>query len=382
MVRSILLTFTMLLLCAAGVSAQTVLSGVVKDAETQETLIGATVKIQKGAQIVRGVVTDYEGQYRLQLDAGTYDVEVSYTGYTTSKTTGVQVLTGKLNEFNVEMSSGSVIETVVIKEYKAPLFKKDQTSGGQTLTSETIKNLPTRSVNAIVATTAGTTSIDGGDVNIKGVRANGTNYYIDGVRVQGAVVPVQDIEQLDVITSGLGAEYGDVTGGVISVVTKGPAPKFSGGIDLENSHGLDPYGWFLGTANISGPILKRKYDDGSEDAIIGFRLSGQYLSQKDDDPPAFAVARAKQSVIDRISDHPLTRLNGVVVPAAQLLTQDSVDYTDYRPFENRRDIDLTGKLDFRLSKNIDVSITGTYKDIQNKDTQNGSGGWTDNNCSC
>ncbi len=71
-------------------------------------------------------------------------------------------------------------------------------------------------MNAIVATTAGTTSIDGGDVNIKGSRSNATNYYIDGIRVSGSLPPVQDIEQLQVITGGLGAEYGDVTGGVIS----------------------------------------------------------------------------------------------------------------------------------------------------------------------
>ncbi|MCB0577046.1 MAG: Plug domain-containing protein, partial [Saprospiraceae bacterium] len=76
--------------------------------------------------------------------------------------------------------------------FKVPLIEQDKTSGGQTLTSDQIKNLPTRSVNAIVATTAGTTSIDGGAVNIKGSRSNATNYYIDGIRVTGSLPPVQD----------------------------------------------------------------------------------------------------------------------------------------------------------------------------------------------
>jgi len=64
------------------------------------------------------------------------------------------------------------------------------------LTSEQIKNLPTRSVNTIVATNVGAASIDGGDVNIKGSRSKNIEYYIDGIRVTGGVPPVQDLEQL------------------------------------------------------------------------------------------------------------------------------------------------------------------------------------------
>lgn len=372
MVRSLLLTLAMLF-SAGAVMAQTVLQGKVVD-DRGEALIGATVKVLKGTDLARGTITDYEGNFRVNVDPGTYSVEVSYTGYQTSRTDGVRVLTNQLNFLDVILG-GSVLQEVVISQYKVPLIEQDKTQGGQTLTSEQIRNLPTRSVNAIVATTAGVTSVDGGDVNIKGSRSNGTNYYIDGIRVYGnQVPPVQDIEQLQVITGGLGAEYGDVTGGVISLITKGPASEYHGAVEVENSYGLDPYGWLLANANLSGPLVKRKNQEtGVSTTVVGFRLSGQYLGQKDDDPPATSIYRPKASVLENLEANPLTRLNGNIVNTAEQLTNDSVDVLDYRPNEARRDIDLTGKLDFRLAENIDFSVTGTYKDVENEFTPAGWG---------
>ncbi len=363
MVRSLLLTFAMLL-CTFGVALaqSTYLTGKVVD--EKEPLIGASVKALKGTDFVRGALTDLDGNFRLSLDPGTYDVEITYTGFQTQRVTGVQVLTGKINYLPDVVMSSSVLKEVVITSFKVPLIEQDKTSGGQTLTSEQIKNLPTRSVNAIVATTAGTTSIDGGEINIKGSRANATNYYIDGIRVSGSTPPVQDIEQLSVVTGGLGAEYGDVTGGVISIITKGAASAFHGAIEAETSEGLDPYGWRLLTANLSGPILKKKLADGSSRSLIGFRLSGQYNYQKDDDPPALPVYRAKQGPLQHAQEHPLRVYNGRIISTAETFTQDSVEALKYNPFQNRTDVDITGKLDFRMTDNIDFSITGTYKDVR------------------
>jgi outer membrane receptor protein involved in Fe transport len=383
-----------MLLCAGAVLAQTALQGKVTDGT--ESLVGATVKVMRGADFVRGTVTDTEGNYRIApLDPGTYDVVFAYTGFAEQKVTGVRIIVNQITFLDATMTSNTVLTTAEVVAFKVPLIEKDKTQGGQTLTSDQIRNLPTRSVNAIVATTAGTTSVDGGEVNIKGSRSNATNYYIDGIRVSGAMPPVQDIEQLQVITGGLGAEYGDVTGGVISLVTKGPASEYHGAIEVENSNGLDPYGWLLTTAYVSGPIWKKKSEDGSSRTIVGFRLSGQYLKQKDDDPPAIPVYRVKgagidvaklyssdQSVVDaerakladpnnvlgRIQANPIISQNGFEIAAAENLTNDSVDVLDYLPYEEREDIDITGKLDFRLTESIDLSVTGTYKHVENQFT--------------
>ncbi len=364
MVRSLLLTFAMLLSAGALLAQSTILSGKVSD-DKGEALIGATVKVLKGTDFVKGTITDFNGDYRIQIDPGKYDLEISYTGFSTSRQTGVQVLSGRINQLDIGMSSNTVLGEVTVS-YRAPLIEQDKTQGGQTLTSEQIKNLPTRSVNAIVATTAGTSSIDGGEVNIKGSRSNGTNYYIDGIRVQGSPPPVQDIEQLSVITGGLGAEYGDVTGGVISVITKGPASEYHGGVEIENSNGLDPYGWFLATANVSGPILKKKEPTGETRTVIGFRMSGQYRYQKDDDPPATNVFKAKESVLANLDRNPLRRNGASISNSAEFINSDSVEVLNYRTDQNRSDLDLTGKLDFKLTDKIDFSITGTFADVKNR----------------
>jgi hypothetical protein len=410
MVRSLLLTIALLLGTGAVIAQSTVLQGKISD-ESGEGLIGATVKVLKGTDVVRGAITDFEGNYRLNLDPGTYDVEFSYTGFSTLRNSGVKVLNGQINFLDGTMSN-TVLTEVVIKTFKVPLIKQDETATGQTLTSDQIKNLPTRSVNAIVATTAGTSSIDGGAVNIRGSRSNATNYYIDGIRVAGATPPVQDIEQLQVVTGGLGAEYGDVTGGVISVITKGPASEYHGAVEIENSNGLDPYGWLLGTANVSGPLIRRTKANGAKQTVLGFRLSGQYLRQRDDGPPASSVFVAKgtplkyntdgtianwqeitdgtplqynadgtianpevitnNNVLGRIQALPLTPISGNIVPTAETLVGENVDALNYRPNEGRQDVDVTAKLDFRATENIDFSITGTLKDVRNQFTP---GGW-------
>ncbi len=341
----------------------TVLTGNVSDGK--EALIGATVKVSKGADFVRGAITDYNGDYRIQLDAGTYDVEYAYTGSQTQRITGIRVLNGQITTQNVTMSSSTLLNEVEIVGYKVPLIQQDQTSSGQTLTSDQIKNLPTRSVNTIVATTVGASSIDGGDVNIKGARANGTDYYIDGIRVTGGVPPVQDLEQLQVITSGLGAEIGDVTGGIVSGITKGPAGEYHGGIDVENSNGLDAFGYLLATANISGPIIKKKLADGKTRTVLGFRFSGQYQNRNEDDPPALPVYRVKEDVLRQLEAHPIRRLGTNLASSASYLTNKDVDVLDARPFQTATNIDLNGKIDLRLSDNIDVSLTGTYTDERN-----------------
>ncbi len=370
MVRSLLITFAMLLSVGVAV-AQTILQGNVRD--DKEPLIGASVKVTKpGGESIRGGITDTEGNYRIPLDPGTYNVEVSYTGYQVQRTEGVQVLSNKLNTLDFTMADGLSLDVVEIKAFKVPLINKDGTESGNTLTASQIAKMPTRSVTQIVATTAGVTTNEAGDVNIKGGRKEGTNYYIDGIRVSGGAPPVQDLEQIQVITGGLGSEYGDVTGGVISIITKGPASEYHGGIEVENSYGLDQFGYLLGTANLSGPILKKKLENGGSRTIVGFRLSGQYLGQKDGDPPALPIYRAKESVLANLSAHPLLANGGSGSNAAENLTRDSVDFFKYRPNNKRQDIDLTGKLDFRLTDGIDVSVTGTFKDTQDEFTPTGA----------
>ncbi len=186
----------------------TILSGQVRD-DTGEGLIGASVRVTKGNDFVRGVITDFEGNYRMQIEPGVYEVEYSYTGYQNKRVTNVIVGSGQFNILDAEMASGTVLEEVAVTAYKVPLIEQDKTEGGQILLSDQIKKMPTRSINAVVANTASAQPDDEKAINIKGSRSNNTNYYIDGIRVEGNMAPVQDLEDLQVITGGLGAEFGN-----------------------------------------------------------------------------------------------------------------------------------------------------------------------------
>jgi hypothetical protein len=175
-------------------NGSTYLCGIISD--ELEPLIGASVKALRGTDFVRGAICDMDGRFRLTLDPGIYNLEISYTGYETHQVSGVQVLSGKINFLpDVIMSSRNNLMEINISEFIVPLIEQDNISVGRALTSDQIKNIPTRSVNAIIATTAGTTAIDGGDVNIKGSRANATNYYIDGIRVSGKALPAQELAE-------------------------------------------------------------------------------------------------------------------------------------------------------------------------------------------
>ncbi|MBP7821863.1 MAG: carboxypeptidase regulatory-like domain-containing protein, partial [Saprospiraceae bacterium] len=375
MVRKLLHTLLLLLVCGLTF-AQTSLTGSVTDSETGEPILYGNVKLYKNGVFKLGVQTDYDGNYSAaNIDPGKYDVEASYVGYKAQTVTGVIVNAGKANKLDIKITSAAVtIDVVTITEYKIPLIQQDNTSQGGAITSEQIRNLPTRNISALASTVAGLTQADEGSaITVRGARSDGTDYYIDGMRVNSSSIPDSEIDQLQVISGGLDASYGDATGGVISITTKGPSSKFSGGIEGETSQFLTPYGNHLIGANLSGPIIKKK---STGQSILGFRVSGRYTYNKDDDPPATPVYVATDAKIAEIEQNPTRRLGSVSYPSADWLKNvgdDGATGVDvwrmkYRPDEEFSSLDLVGKLDFRPVDNIDFSVGGQYRQSKDKFT--------------
>lgn len=358
--------------------AQTSLQGQIVDDVTNEAILFGTVALYKNEVLITGTETDFDGNYYFSnLEPGTYEVEARYVGYTSERQVGVIVKAGKTNQLNFRLTTGVIMDEVVIKDYKAPLIEIDNTTSGGTVTSETIRNLPTKNINQIAATTAGLSSIDGGAINVRGSRSNATDYYIDGIRVSG-LIPESEIEQMQVLTGGLPASYGDVTGGVISITSKGPSARMSGGLELETSEFLDAFGYNQARGNLSGPILKNSKGE----SILGFRVSGQYFNREDDFPSALGVYRFSEEQIRSLEEEPFRLSNGTAFPTAEFLNSTDIGAPlTTRPNEEQIDVDLTGKLDFRLSQNIDMSVSGSYDDTKDRFTPNGAWGlvnWTNN----
>ena len=362
---------TLFILCmflSAMMIGQTQLQGKVTDQSTGEPILVGTVALYKGGSLITGTDTDFDGNYFFSdVDPGTYDIEVSYVGYANQRITDVVAKAGKVTIVDVAISEGVMMEDVVIVGYKVPLVEFDNTTQGNTLTSEAIEALPTKNIASIAATSAGVTVNSDGDISIRGSRTDATFYYIDGIRVSADnaanLVPQAQIEQLQVITGGIEARYGDVTGGVISITSKGPSSKFTGGIEAETSEFLDAFGYNLLNANISGPILKNKEGN----SILGFRLFGQYRKQSDDRPSAVGVYRAPEELIRRLEAEPISFLEGVPFPSAQFLSGDDIPAPiAAQPNDEREDINGGVKIDAKLSDAMDISFSGSYYDQSNR----------------
>ncbi len=370
MIRRILLPGLFLALSVVSLVAQSVLTGKVTN-EANEPLYSVYVILTKGGAQVAGTTTDFDGFYRLtNLDPGSYTVTFSLVGMTTKQVTGFIINANKDHKLDAKLSENTtMLETVVI-EYVPPIVRPDQTTSGGVVTGEQIMRMGTKNVNAIASTTAGVASVDNGPVTIKGSRDNATNYYIDGIRVSGNMIPQTEIDQLEVITGGVEARYGDVTGGIISISTRGPAKKLSGGLEVETSQYLDPFGYNLINGNLSGPIISRKDEFGQKTPVVGFRVSAQYLSQLDDDPPATTVYRVKDDKLRELEANPVVQYGTARISAAELLTTQDMQLLKYNPFEDRQALDLTSRLDFKLSNAIDVAVFGSLNDVNNRFTPN------------
>ena len=377
MMRSLLLLSCFLLLGHIAWS-QTSLAGKVTDEESGEPIIFGNVALYKNGVLVTGIETDVDGNYSISnIDPGTYDVEASYLGYQPQRITGVQVLAGKANRLDFQLGISAITtETIVVTEYKIPLIQQDNTTSGGVITSEQIQKLGVRNINAIASTTAGLASSDeGGAINVRGSRSNATDYYIDGMRVNARLIPESEIEQLQVITGGVEAQYGDVTGGIISITTKGPSSSFSGNVELESSNFLDPYNNNILGFGLSGPILKKS----NGQSILGFRISGRLTDRLDDDPPGANIFQIKEDRLAELEANPLTIRDGNILVAADFMTDEDVNVLDFNPNEESRSLDLTAKIDARFSDAIDVSFSGSFSDSENKFTPGGWGVYNSHN---
>ena len=363
------------LFCTTVAISQTTIQGKITKADDGETVPFAAVKLLKNDVFIAGSETDFDGNYSFSdIAPGTYDIEISELTLQNQRINGVIAKEGKVNLVNVQMEQESIIATnkIVIKEYRNPLVEFDNTTQGKALTSENIQALPTKNISAIAATSAGVSVNSDGDISIRGSRANATNYYIDGIRVNAAsagnLIPQAQIEQMQIITGGIEARYGDVTGGIISITTKGPSNKYTGGLELETSKYLDPYGYNLINGNVSGPLVKKK----NGESILGFRVFGQYRNIEDDGPSAVGVYRASEELISELEAAPTTRFNGTAFPSAEFVGDRSTDdaarvnLLDARPNETDRDINISANIDARISKNIDISFSGAYFDSKNR----------------
>lgn len=287
------------------------ISGKIKD-ETGEGIIGGTVVIvdNQGVSTGRGASTDIDGNYTIKsLTPGKYNLKYSYVGYNTVLQQGILVSADKSTFVDIQLKPSSTeLDEIEIVTYKVPLIDPGRTSSQNVVTAEEIATMPTRNVTDLVATTSGAFQEDAGSgISVKGGREEATEYYVDGVKVIGVPnVPQTSIEQIQVITGGIPAKYGDATGGIVNLTTKGPEGSFVGGVEVRTSQFLDGFGYNLINGSLTGPIWKtKKTETRAAKTIMGFSAAFEYQRQQDPDPSAVGVWQIRDSKLAELQQNPL-----------------------------------------------------------------------------
>jgi outer membrane receptor protein involved in Fe transport len=356
--KKILTLFVAISLSFAAKAQSGEISGTVKD-EKGEGMISATIVIldASGKNTGLGTVTDFDGNYSIKpLRPGRYDVQFSYAGYASQVQKDVLVKADQPTFLNVKLNpADKVLNQVEVVAYKVPLIDRASTTNASTLDKKDIANLPTQRVEDLVSTTAGVFQEDANKgISIRGGREDGTEYYINGVKVIGTPnLPVQSIEQLTVITGGVPARYGDATGGIVNITTKGPSDQFTGGVSIQTSQGLDAFGYNQANANLLGPIWNSKKQ---KRTILGFSAAFEFLDQRDQSPSAIGVWQVKGDVLDRLNANPIYRNPSGTnfIYSAENLTFQDLYKAAAKPDNERRD--YKGVLMFDLSPANGVNI--------------------------
>lgn len=369
MLRKILFVVLALISASALFAQSGSIKGVVTDAETKEPVPFANVVVERDGNQVTGTMTDFDGNYTLKpVPAGKFSVLVSSVGYQKKQLNNVVVNVDKITFLDLPVSSTSIqIDEIQVIEYKVPLISKDNTQTGGTVTSEDIEKMSGRSAESVAATVGGVYQEDGQVKSVRGAREDATTYYIDGMKVRGSKgMPKSAIEEVTVVTGGLAAKYGDATGGVISITTKGPSRNFFGSFELMTS--VDGYFDNLAALSMSGPLYSKKTTDPNDptkinkDAVAGYFFSGEFTYSKDSRPFATDVWKVKDDIVDDLLQNPIVPdpYSPSSVLTANYVRKDGFEKIKAKENADRMGGNFSGKVDIKPFEGGNITLGGNF----------------------
>jgi len=226
-------------------------------AQTETGQISGTVLDQQGAGVpnakitirntgtgaAREIESDGQGTFIVtNLLPAKYSVIVEAAGFN-KLSEQVDLAPGGRVALDLKLEVGKVSETVEVAATAVAVNTENQTVG-QLITSTDITNLPllTRNPYDLVGTAANVSSagdagltMRGAGYNINGLRAAGTNILLDGAAnndeftaAVGQTVPLDSVQEINILTNNFTAEYGRASAGVVNVTTKAGTDNFHG----------------------------------------------------------------------------------------------------------------------------------------------------------
>ncbi|HZY62225.1 MAG TPA: carboxypeptidase regulatory-like domain-containing protein [Edaphobacter sp.] len=243
--------------------------------------------------------TNQTGDYSIRfLQIGRYKLTVEAPGFSKASYGPFALEIDQTAKIDIPMKISSANTTVEVDSQVQPILQTENATMGETFTENTINSIPLngRDFSQLTVFTPGAVSTNygafgmadsierdtGGDTipNVNGNRQQSNNYTLDGQEINenlnntvGYTPSPDSLDQIRVIASNANAEFGNVNGGDVIMVTKSGTNQFHGSLFgfLENNN-LDANSWsnkyngipitpftqtiFGGT--LGGPVLKDK----------------------------------------------------------------------------------------------------------------------------
>jgi len=233
-------------------------SGFVRDLETGNPLPGAAVIVEN---TVFGATADKHGFYIIyNLPVGSYNLRATMIGYIPTKVKEVEIKTDLSTPVSFSLSARALQaeqEIVVI----APRIKiyKDEIASVHYISAQDLSlSLPAQTFQEALPLVPGFVAN-----RFRGSRTSNTLYLIDGLPASGPLTrdlafmaQNSSIAEMVVQTGGFSAEYGNVSGGLVNIITK------------EGRNDFD------GAAKIAADIVGRKEDGFENTRRAEFAVSG------------------------------------------------------------------------------------------------------------
>ncbi|MFT4737302.1 MAG: TonB-dependent receptor [Cyclobacteriaceae bacterium] len=230
-----ILTLSLVVSFFLASAQQGTLRGTIKDAALQEGLPFSTVQV-KGT--TNGNVTDFEGDYVLKLDPGTYIIQVSFIGYNTIEVTDVVINSDEVTILNAsleeetQMMEAVVVTAAQINNTEAAILNVQKKSANllDGISSQNFKKIGDNNVAAAVQRVPGVSVQGGKYVFVRGLGDRYTKSVLNGVDIPGLdpdrntvqmdIFPTNLIDNILVVKSSTADIPADFTGGMVNIVTK------------------------------------------------------------------------------------------------------------------------------------------------------------------
>lgn len=260
MSTKITLSFLLLIITSIAFSQKGIIRGKITDASNGEELPFVNVYVKDNGSI--GTTSDFEGNYTLKLEPGTYEIVCSFVSYKDAIKT-FNIKAGESYTYNISLSEATELigEVEIIAEKRAAksmaAFDREKMKSTNMIdgtSSEQMKKTGDGDAGEVIKRVTGVSVEGGKHVYVRGLGDRYTKTILNSIEIPG-LDPDRNTVQMDIFPTNLIDNItvyktftpelpGDYTGGLVNILTKDfPAKKtlsFSAGVGYNTIATFNP----------------------------------------------------------------------------------------------------------------------------------------------